>query len=154
MAICGPNGSGKTTLLETALGLRGPPSAGRARCDTARVGYIAQNAGELASGRKPAGPDRDGAGGERLPKPSLGSDAHRFPLALAGRPLATLSPGERVRAALISEFRLRSTRSAKKNAPADAGSGRVRTPSGIGVVGWKVLRRLPAVQTRGGRQAA
>ena len=27
--------------------------------------------------------------------------AHRFPLALAGRPLATLSPGERVRAALI-----------------------------------------------------
>jgi ATPase subunit of ABC transporter with duplicated ATPase domains len=33
--------------------------------------------------------------------------AHRFPLALAERPLASLSPGERVRAALICLFQRR-----------------------------------------------
>jgi ATPase subunit of ABC transporter with duplicated ATPase domains len=31
--------------------------------------------------------------------------AHRFPLALAERPLASLSPGERARAALVALFR-------------------------------------------------
>ncbi len=100
VAVCGPNGSGKTTLLEVALGLR-RPVAGRTRCDTSRVGYIAQNAGNwcvdeslvehLALQLAPALPE---AIAEVL-------RAHRFPLALADRPLATLSPGERVRAALI-----------------------------------------------------
>ena len=100
MAVCGPNGSGKTTLLEVALGLRRPVS-GRVRCDTSRVGYVAQNAGNwcldeslvelLATQLEVASPD-DIAQVLR---------AHRFPLALAGRALATLSPGERLRAALI-----------------------------------------------------
>jgi ATPase subunit of ABC transporter with duplicated ATPase domains len=100
LAIGGPNGAGKTTLLETAIGLR-RPEAGRARCDASRVGYIAQNAAnwrldenlvELLE-RQPA-----------ITSPEQVAQvlgAHRFPLALAGRPLATLSPGERVRAALI-----------------------------------------------------
>jgi ATPase subunit of ABC transporter with duplicated ATPase domains len=100
LAVCGPNGSGKTTLLEVALGLR-RPGAGRARCDTARVGYIAQNAANWRADESLA----------ELVAAQLGTvspemvarvlRAHRFPLALAGRPLATLSPGERVRAALV-----------------------------------------------------
>jgi ATPase subunit of ABC transporter with duplicated ATPase domains len=99
LAIGGPNGSGKTTLLEMALGLR-RPVAGSTRCDARRVGYIAQNAGNWRV---------DESLVELLAMQSAASvesvaqvlRSHRFPLALAGRPLATLSPGERVRAALI-----------------------------------------------------
>jgi len=106
LAVCGPNGSGKTTLLEVALGLRLPVS-GRARCDTSRAGYIAQGAANwclddsvvevLATELQVTSPD------------SLAQvlRAHRFPLALAGRALSTLSPGERVRAALICLTRRR-----------------------------------------------
>jgi ATPase subunit of ABC transporter with duplicated ATPase domains len=100
LAVCGPNGSGKTTLLEIAMGLR-RPVAGRARCDTSRVGYIAQNAGNWCLDESLA----EHVAAE-LPPTSPATvieilHAHRFPLALADRPLATLSPGERVRAALI-----------------------------------------------------
>ena len=100
IAVCGPNGSGKTTLLEIALGLR-RPAAGRSRCDSSRVGYIAQDAENWRVDESLA----------ELVAVQLGTAApetvaqvlrvHRFPLALADRPLATLSPGERVRAALI-----------------------------------------------------
>ena len=100
LAVRGANGSGKTTLLEVALGLR-QPAGGRVRCDASRVGYVAQNAAnwciddsvldQLATQMEAASPDRM----------AQVLHAHRFPLALAGRPLATLSPGERVRAALI-----------------------------------------------------
>jgi ATPase subunit of ABC transporter with duplicated ATPase domains len=100
LAVRGPNGSGKTTLLEIALGLR-QPASGQARCDTSRVGYIAQNGANwriddsvvdaLATQMEAPSP----AGIAQL------LHAHRFPLALAGRPLVTLSPGERVRAALV-----------------------------------------------------
>jgi ATPase subunit of ABC transporter with duplicated ATPase domains len=106
VAVIGPNGSGKTTLLEVALGLR-RPAAGRARCDSSRVGYVAQGAANwrlddsvaelLARELETPSPD---ALAQAL-------DAHRFPLALAGRPLATLSPGERVRAALVCLTRRR-----------------------------------------------
>ena len=98
--VRGANGAGKTTLLEVALGLR-QPAGGRVRCDASRVGYVAQNAAnwciddsvldQLATQMEAASPDQI----------SQVLRAHRFPLALAGRPLATLSPGERVRAALI-----------------------------------------------------
>jgi ATPase subunit of ABC transporter with duplicated ATPase domains len=97
LAVCGPNGSGKTTLLEMLLGLR-RPAAGWIRCDTSRVGYIAQNAVNW----------RGDDSVVELLATQLGTEAvapvlraHHFPLALADRPLATLSPGERVRAALI-----------------------------------------------------
>jgi ATPase subunit of ABC transporter with duplicated ATPase domains len=106
LAVCGPSGSGKTTLLEVALGLR-PPVSGRVRCDTARVGYVAQSAGNwcvddslvelLAAHMQTPSADRI----------AQVLHAHRFPLALAGRALATLSPGERLRAALVCLTRRR-----------------------------------------------
>jgi ATPase subunit of ABC transporter with duplicated ATPase domains len=101
VAVCGANGSGKTTLLEIALGLRAP-AAGRCRCESSRLGYIAQNAdnwrveeslAELVAMRRPMASPEAVASVLR---------AHRFPLALACRPLASLSPGERLRAALIA----------------------------------------------------
>jgi ATPase subunit of ABC transporter with duplicated ATPase domains len=100
LAVCGPNGSGKTTLLEIALGLR-QPASGRVRCDTSRVGYIAQNAANWRLGDSVL--DQLGAQMEAASPDSIARvlHAHRFPFALADRPLATLSPGERVRAALI-----------------------------------------------------
>jgi ATPase subunit of ABC transporter with duplicated ATPase domains len=92
VAVCGPNGAGKTTLLEIALGLRSP-ATGRVHCDSARVGYIAQNASNWR---------REESLVELLGEPAAQIlCAHRFPAALADRPLSTLSPGERVRAALI-----------------------------------------------------
>jgi ATPase subunit of ABC transporter with duplicated ATPase domains len=101
LAVCGPNGSGKTTLLELALGLRSP-AAGHISCELSRAGYIAQNGANWRT---------DESLVERLEMErgaaSPGSvaqilRAHGFPLALADRPFATLSPGERVRAALIA----------------------------------------------------
>jgi ATPase subunit of ABC transporter with duplicated ATPase domains len=100
IAVWGANGSGKTTLLEIALGLR-TPAAGQSRCQSSRIGYIAQNAdnwrldeslAELVALQRATGPVETIADVMR---------AHRFPLALARRSLASLSPGERLRAALI-----------------------------------------------------
>lgn len=103
MAVVGPNASGKTTLLEVMLGRRSP-TEGKAYRDLARIGSIAQG------------------GTDWLLEESLLSYlalqtihrtedelarslvAHRFPLALAKRPLRSLSPGERARAALIALF--------------------------------------------------
>jgi ATPase subunit of ABC transporter with duplicated ATPase domains len=106
LVVCGPNGSGKTTLLEVALGLRQPIS-GRVLCDPSRVGYVAQSARNwcrddsvvdvLARQMEVASPE---SVAQLL-------HVHRFPLALAGRALATLSPGERLRAALICLTRRR-----------------------------------------------
>jgi ATPase subunit of ABC transporter with duplicated ATPase domains len=109
VAVVGPNGSGKTTLLEVVLGLR-EPAAGHARRDASRLGYVAQGAAnwrlddsvaELVARELDAPPSPDALGALL--------HAHRFPLALASRPLATLSPGERVRAALVCLTRRRPT---------------------------------------------
>jgi ATPase subunit of ABC transporter with duplicated ATPase domains len=105
VAITGPNGAGKTTLLEILRRER-QQASGRARADGVRMGCIAQNVTNwmadeslimLLGGESAAGPE---AIAQRLV-------AHRFPLALAERPLASLSPGERVRAALICLFQRR-----------------------------------------------
>lgn len=93
LAVVGPNGAGKTTLIELMLGLR-EPDRGWVRSDPARIGSIAQGGTDWM---------RDESllslvdGPEQLV-------AHKFPLALGGRPLRSLSPGERVRAALICLF--------------------------------------------------
>lgn len=100
VAVVGPNGAGKTTLLEV-LGGRRTPRAGRVRCDPLRVGIIGQGAEDWRS---------DESLRERLARRADPDEvaatlvAHRFPLPLADRPLATLSPGERTRAALLALF--------------------------------------------------
>lgn len=85
VAVIGPNGSGKTTLL----GSMGDGSA--------RFGVIAQGAGDWNLAESLL----DCLGFTDAPERLV---AHRFPLALAQRPLRSLSPGERVRAALICLF--------------------------------------------------
>lgn len=103
IAVTGPNGSGKTTLLQIMLGHR-TPATGTSRCDARFIGSIEQGGTdwmmdesllELLEHRMPE---------MASPSPAELLVAHRFPLALAKRPLASLSPGERVRAALIAIF--------------------------------------------------
>jgi ATPase subunit of ABC transporter with duplicated ATPase domains len=101
IAVVGPNGAGKTTLLEIMLGRR-RPDQGWARADLSRIGWIEQG------GRNWLLPDSLRS---QLLGLGLGRDAsaallvsHKFPLALAQRPLCSLSPGERARAALIALF--------------------------------------------------
>jgi ATPase subunit of ABC transporter with duplicated ATPase domains len=99
LAVVGPNGAGKTTLLEIMVGER-RPDQGTTQVDLTRVGFIAQGG-------------RNWQLDESLQEHLLGAGlsteevaralvAHRFPLALAERPLVSLSPGERTRAALIA----------------------------------------------------
>jgi ATPase subunit of ABC transporter with duplicated ATPase domains len=99
IALTGPNGSGKSTLLELLAGMRRPQS-GFARSDTARIAYIAQNATNWCLPHSLLD--------ELIDAHHLDPEAavrciraHGFPLALAERPLTSLSPGERLRAALI-----------------------------------------------------
>lgn len=103
LAVVGPNGAGKTTLLEIMLRRRSP-ATGTVKSDLARIGAIAQGGTDwmlddsLASYlslRSPSGTP------ESLARVIV---AHKFPLALAQRPMRSLSPGERVRAALICLF--------------------------------------------------
>jgi ATPase subunit of ABC transporter with duplicated ATPase domains len=99
LAVTGPNGSGKTTLLELLAGVRRPDS-GQLSSEPERIGYIAQNAANwcldesLLSHLLQYGEITPDAAASCM-------RAHRFPLALAQRPLRSLSPGERLRAALI-----------------------------------------------------
>lgn len=106
LAITGPNGSGKTTLLEIMVGARAP-TAGTATCDASRIGYIAQHASNWRLSASLL--DRLIADGEAASTDALALilRAHRFPFSLADRPLLTLSPGERLRAALICLSRRR-----------------------------------------------
>jgi ATPase subunit of ABC transporter with duplicated ATPase domains len=101
VGVVGPNGAGKSTLLEIVIGRRAP-STGSVAGDRGRIGGIAQGGADWM---------RDESLLECLREemPSTSSDAlarvlvaHKFPLALAERPLRTLSPGERTRAALLA----------------------------------------------------
>ncbi len=104
IAVVGPNGAGKTTLLDVMLGRRFP-SRGNAFRDLAKIGTIAQGGTDWLL---------DESLLEYLSLQTVHRDhdeiakmlvAHRFPFALAERPLRSLSPGERARAALIALFR-------------------------------------------------
>lgn len=97
VALVGPNGSGKSSLLQLVAGER-QPDEGQVLVAPG-VGWVSQGATEFA--------------GERSLRQRLaGSDeqvvsvlaAHGFPLALADRPMAGLSPGERMRAGLLLLF--------------------------------------------------
>ncbi|HET9931570.1 MAG TPA: ATP-binding cassette domain-containing protein [Polyangiaceae bacterium] len=101
VAITGPNGAGKTTLLEIMMGERRADS-GVVRVDMSKVGYIAQGGRNwqldepLLAHLLTLGLTSDDAAALLV--------AHKFPLALADRPLRSLSPGERARAAMAAIF--------------------------------------------------
>ncbi|HET6339261.1 MAG TPA: ATP-binding cassette domain-containing protein [Polyangiales bacterium] len=99
IAVRGPNGSGKSLLLELLAGTR-PPDRGHASIEPHRIGYIAQNA---ANWRKDESLLQHLVYACHHTADAAASciHSHRFPFALAERPLASLSPGERLRAALI-----------------------------------------------------
>jgi ATPase subunit of ABC transporter with duplicated ATPase domains len=105
VAVLGPNGAGKTSLLQVMLG-RLTPDRGAAWARRDRIGVIDQGTAEWRS---------DDTLLARLAAVCPGSPAelaelliaHRFPLPLAERPLRSLSPGERARAALICLFQRR-----------------------------------------------
>jgi ATPase subunit of ABC transporter with duplicated ATPase domains len=100
LAVVGPNGAGKTTLLRVMLGEQ-DVTKGAARRDLAKIGSVAQDGADWMLDecllehllRMSAARSTEDA--------AVAVVAHRFPLALAERPMASLSPGERVRAALI-----------------------------------------------------
>jgi ATPase subunit of ABC transporter with duplicated ATPase domains len=100
VGIVGPNGAGKTTLLEVILGRR-LPDEGRAARDLTRIGTIAQGATDYMLDESLL----EHLATETLEDAVALLGAHKFPVALAERPLASLSPGERTRAALILLFR-------------------------------------------------
>lgn len=103
LAICGVNGVGKTTLLKIIMG-EVKPISGRVTSREQSIGYISQGATNWMLGDSLL---------QYLSCHSCSSSpkdivelilSHKFPLALAERPLKSLSPGERLRAALICIF--------------------------------------------------
>ncbi|MBV1861150.1 MAG: ATP-binding cassette domain-containing protein [Nannocystaceae bacterium] len=100
VAIIGPNGAGKSTLLGVLLG-EFPPTAGHAQCQRHRIAYVSQNTANWCLDRSTLEVLTDTASFEDV---ATMLRAHRFPFALADRPLRDLSPGERLRAALICVF--------------------------------------------------
>jgi ATPase subunit of ABC transporter with duplicated ATPase domains len=104
VGVIGPNGSGKTTLLRVMLG-EISPSEGVASCRFERIGSIAQGATDWMTDDSLLERLFDDSDCVSLDEAAQLLLAHRFPLALAERPMASLSPGERVRAALICLFR-------------------------------------------------
>jgi ATPase subunit of ABC transporter with duplicated ATPase domains len=101
VAVVGPNGAGKSTLLDVLLGRRAPTTGAVVR-DAARVGAVAQGGADWMR-------DESLLALLGVELPSLEPHelarilaAHKFPLALAERPMRSLSPGERTRAALIA----------------------------------------------------
>jgi ATPase subunit of ABC transporter with duplicated ATPase domains len=106
VAVVGPNGAGKTTLLELATGDR-RPTGGAARVRHGRVASIAQGARDWCRDESLLELLADSLEESELAAAAELLVAHRFPLGLAERPLRSLSPGERVRAALLCLFRRR-----------------------------------------------
>ena len=99
IVVSGANGSGKTTLLNILAGQR-QAERGQVVGDYSRIGMIAQGAANWQSdlgliANVQAVCD---ATLQDVAKILVG---HQFPFGLAQRPIKSLSPGERVRAALI-----------------------------------------------------
>jgi ATPase subunit of ABC transporter with duplicated ATPase domains len=103
VALTGPNGAGKTTLLQIALGAR-EPDTGSAWRDPSRIGSISQGAADWLRDESLLALLQNGRAGASHVEIAQQLVAHRFPIALAERPLRSLSPGERTRAALICLF--------------------------------------------------
>lgn len=98
IGVVGDNGAGKSTLLELMAGVR-RPHQGQVRCAGDRIGYVAQNASNFCLEQTLLQQLWVETGSHELS--ALALREHRFPFALGSRPLRSLSPGERFRAALI-----------------------------------------------------
>jgi len=103
IAVVGPNGSGKTTLLHTMLGLRSP-TKGQVKTNLSLVGSILQGGGNWMLNESLLSYLTRNTETSTIEELSNILIINKFPLALAERPLSSLSPGERVRAALICLF--------------------------------------------------
>ena len=105
IAITGANGAGKSLLLSVISGRRAP-NAGEAFCAPERTALVAQGCRGWRHEHSVANELQLRSGLNRDEVLSV-LRAHRFPLALARRPMNSLSPGERVRGALICIYRRR-----------------------------------------------
>lgn len=103
IAVTGPNGSGKTSLLQLMLG-EIEATSGQAQRRSTRIGSIAQGGSDWMLPNSLLSHLSTHAEASSLAALAARIVAHKFPLALAERPLASLSPGERVRAALLCLF--------------------------------------------------
>ena len=103
LAVVGPNGVGKTTLLNIILG-HITPFSGRARTFGRRTGYIAQSGENWIVKESLLTLLWSQSAFQTLDEAAELLAAYKFPPPLANRPLASLSPGERARAALICLF--------------------------------------------------
>jgi ATPase subunit of ABC transporter with duplicated ATPase domains len=104
IGLVGPNGSGKTTLLQVMLGRRAP-TTGSVSSEPSRLGVIEQGGANWMLDESLLERLSRETRSQTLTEAAQLLVAHRFPLALAERPLRSLSPGERARAALICLFR-------------------------------------------------
>ncbi len=95
VALVGANGAGKTTLLDILSGQR----------DLSRIGVIEQGGANWMLEESLLACLSTTASAPSQEDLAALLVAHKFPLALAERPLRSLSPGERARAALICLFR-------------------------------------------------
>jgi ATPase subunit of ABC transporter with duplicated ATPase domains len=102
LAVTGPNGSGKSTLLELMAGVRAP-QRGLVSSDVGRIGYVAQNSVNWRLDESVLS-QLVGHAHVSAEQAAQAIRSHKFPFALAERPLSSLSPGERLRAALICLF--------------------------------------------------
>jgi ATPase subunit of ABC transporter with duplicated ATPase domains len=103
LAITGPNGAGKSTLVDIIAGAR-EPHAGRVRLQPRAIAYVAQNAANWRRGTcllEALWVESEARSKEEAAELLV---RHEFPMALATRPLESLSPGERLRAALVCIF--------------------------------------------------
>lgn len=103
VAITGSNGAGKTTLLEIILGKQ-KPTSGSVERDDARIGSISQGGENWMLDESLFSYLNLHACANTKKTITEQIIAHKFPLALAQRAMHSLSPGERVRAALICLF--------------------------------------------------
>ena len=103
IGVVGPNGAGKTTLLQIMLGRRAPATGSVVRSSTA-IGSIEQGGADWMLDESPLDRLELQLCSRPAQRPAELLVAHKFPLALGERPLSSLSPGERVRAALIALF--------------------------------------------------
>lgn len=103
IAICGPNGAGKSTLLRVLVG-ETEPDQGNVRTDWGRLGYVSQHADNWCLEEDLLSLLLTQSNASSVERVAELLAEHQFPLALAQRPLRSLSPGERTRAALITLF--------------------------------------------------